>query len=168
MRAHYVTFYSPGTLFAESTTKEIAEWNPKVAVGMAETVLERYGATPYAFEFSTRIVAGPIPDGEGGTLAVEPKTVETSGKYFLGAKLETLDEIETRNLENESILVSNMTCNEWPIMATTTHRFRSTQPFTEKDFVVGAAGAIVERGDDPKHVAYRAERIARDKAARGY
>ncbi len=42
-----------------------------------------------------------------------------------------------------------------PIVCVTTNVYRSTQPFEEGDVVVDAKGVIVERGDDPKHVAYR-------------
>lgn len=160
-RQHFVTFYSPGTLFAEQTTKPIENWDAPLAVKMSEGVEERYGAIPYGFQFDTRIVSDPVSDGEGGTLDVEPKTIATSGMYFIDARLETLDQIEARHDPRENILRGNMRCNGYPIVAVSERRWRSTQPFRETDFVVDAKGNIVERGDDPRHVAYRTEVAAR-------
>ena len=154
-RQEFVIFYSPGTFVSEMTTNPIAERDTKLAVQMSETVRERYNARPYGFKFETRIVAEPVPDGEGGELMVQPKTVATSGMYFLGGKLETLDEVEARNDPKEDILRSNMRNASSHIVCVNENGYRSTLPFTEKDVVVNATGEIVERGDDPKHVAYR-------------
>lgn len=161
-RKEFVTFYSPGTFFAETTTKPIASRDPKLAVGLAGTVLERYGAKPYGFRFETRIVGGDVPDGEGGVLHVEPKTVDTSGMHFLGGTVETFDEVRKRGDEKERILVSNMESNGWWIVITNTNSFRSVQPFTEADVVVDETGTIVERGDAPRRIHYR-ERMTRKR-----
>lgn len=115
-KQEFVTFYSPGSLFAESTTKPIASRDVKLAVQMSESVVERYNATPYGFRFESCLVADPIPDGHGGFLEVKSKLVGKSGIYFLGGKLETLDEIEARNDPKERILLSNMRINEWPVV----------------------------------------------------
>lgn len=163
-RTHFVTFYSPGTFVSETTTKPIGSWDVREAIRLSEQIEERYGAKPYSFKFQTRIVSEPVPDGEGGTLNVEPKTVKESGDYFLGARLETLDEIEARADPKEKILCSNMRCNDWPIVAVSTNSFLSVQPFKTDDCTVATDGSIVERGDDPKHVMYRAETIAKIKA----
>lgn len=155
-KQEFVTFYSPGTLFAETTSKPIESRDVKLAVQMAETVVERYGAKPYGFRFETRIVADPIPDGQGGTLVVQSKCVAESGTHFLGGKLETYDEVVSRNNPKEGILRLNMFGT--PIVCVTANSFIDTRPFEADDFVVNAEGEIVERGDDPKHVAYRAMR----------
>jgi hypothetical protein len=156
MRKHQVTFYSPGTFMSEQSTYPIDSWDTVKAVEISETVVERYNAKPYGFVFTTQIVADDVPDGEGGTLAVTPKVVESSGIHFLGGRLETYDEVVKRNFPDEEILRDNMKYNGMWIVRVNTSGWKSTMPFTEKDCVVDSEGTIVERGDDPKHVAYRA------------
>jgi hypothetical protein len=154
-RQEYVTFYSPGTLFSESTSKPIERRDPAMAVRMGTDVEERYAAKPYAFRFETRIVADPVPDGEGGTMPVQPKTVDETGFYFLGGVLWTLDEVTERNDPKESILRSNMRNNGSEIVCVNDNSWRATMPFGEKDCIVDASGIVTERGDDPRRVAYR-------------
>lgn len=168
MRKHQVTFYSPGTLFSESSTHDIESWDTAKAVAMAETISARYNAKPYGFVFETIIVADDVPDGEGGTLHVQSKRVEQSGIHFLGGKLETYDDVVARDDKNENILRSNMRGNEMWIVCVNTNSFRSTMPFSEEDCIVDAHGRIIERGNDPKYIAYRAEQLAKRVAESGY
>lgn len=154
----FVTFYSPGTLFAEQTSKAIERRDSALAVALGESIVERYGARPWGFRFETRIVADPVPDGMGGTLRVESRTLDTSGMHYLGGRLETFDDVAARNDASESILRSNMRCNGmWIVVANERTR---AQPFDEADVIVDAAGTIVERGDEPRHVAYRVAKTA--------
>lgn len=164
MRKHQVTFYSPGTLFSESSSYDIDSWDTAKAVELAEKVRERYNAKPYGFTFETLLVHDDIPDGEGGVFHVESKRVEKSGVYFLGGKLETYDDVIARKDPKEDILQSNMRCNEYWIVCINTNSYKSTLPFDEKDRIVDARGQIIERGDDPKYVAYRAEQAAKRDA----
>ena len=161
---HYVTFYSPGTFFAETSTLPIEGWDTKVAVGLAETVRERYNARPYGFRFETRIVADPVPDGRGGTLAVQPRTIKTSGMYHLGGTLLTLREVEARDREDERVLRSNMRNNDSPIVVVNKNSWRSTTPFNEGDVIVGPSGEVTEWGNAPAHVTYRREEKAKREA----
>ncbi len=164
MRKHQVTFYSPGTFVSESSSYDIESWDTVKAVELAEKVVERYGAKPYGFVFETLIVAKDVPDGEGGTLRVEPKLYERSGIHFLGGKLETYDDVVARNNKDEDILRSNMKYNDNWIICINTNSYRSTLPFTEKDVIVDAAGKIVERGDTSERIGYRAVKTANQQA----
>jgi hypothetical protein len=167
-REHFVTFYSPGTLFAETTRKPIAEWDARTAVGMADAIVERYDAKPYGFRFDTVLIADPVDDGEGGKLEIKPKCVAESGTHFLGGTLSTLDELEAHSKRDESILRENMRGNGNPIVITVIRGYKSTHIFGENDVVVDAKGGIMERGDDPKHVVYRKDCLARIKSERGW
>ena len=167
-RKHTVTFLSPGTLFSESTIKDIDSWDTKKAVEMAEKITERYNAKPYGFGFETWKTHAPVSDGEGGTLEVRPKEEKSSGIYFLGGKLETYDDVVARNLDSESILRSNMRGNEYWVICINTNSFKSTLPFNENDRIVDASGVVIESGDDPKWVKYRKEQLKKRKAELGY
>ena len=99
---HFVTFYSPGTFTAEETTKPIESWDVDTAVKMAAGIKERHAAVPYGFRFSTR----SREDGE-----LDSKVSSKSNMYYLGGKVETIEDVERRNDPKESVLLSNMRCN---------------------------------------------------------
>jgi len=54
VQKHFVTFYSPGTFVSEESSLPIDAWDVDKAKEMAHDVVERYGATPYGFRFTTR------------------------------------------------------------------------------------------------------------------
>lgn len=163
-REHRVTFDSPGSFFAESRTLPIESWSPALAVALADGIVERYGAKPYGFRFSTLLTADPVPDGEGGTLKVEPKEVAQSGTHFLGGEVLTFDQLVARDDPKESILRSNMQSNDWPLVLENNNPWRSVQPFPEDACVVDAAGEVIIRGDAPEYRAYREQKAAEWKA----
>lgn len=127
MKKHFVTFYSPGTFMAEDDTLPIKSWHVETAVRMSKKIKQRYGATPYGFQFSTR---------ERGPNDLDSKTVKRSGLYYLHGKIETLAEIEKRADPAESILRSNMRGNGWDKVVTNTKGYRWTQPLKEGDVVL--------------------------------
>jgi hypothetical protein len=127
MKKHFVTFYSPGTFMAESSTKPIEGWDVEAAKAMAEKVTERYNAIPYGFQFTTR---------ERGSDDLDSKEVARSPMYFINCKVETLAEVEARNDPKESILLSNMRGNCYDRIAVTTKGWKWTQPIGANDVVL--------------------------------
>jgi|GEM_PF-2070663 len=158
-RRDFVTYLSPGTFVSETSTLPIPSWDTMLATSMAKRVVERYGARPYGFRFETRIIVDNVPDGEGGELTVMPKTVKRSGIYFLGGHLNTIDDVIARNAESERILRENMVANGYWIVCVNHNSYRSVLPFEEADRIVNDEGGVYERGDDPRHVAYRTAKL---------
>lgn len=137
-----VTFLSPGTFVSEQTSKPIASYDVQLAVEISRSITERYGATPYGFYFSTQIESDPISDGEGGQLNVEPKTVDESKMYYINGEIETIADVEARNDPSESILLSNMKCNNWDRIVVTRNGYKHTRPFNDGDHIVNLKGEI--------------------------
>lgn len=158
-----VTFFSPGTFFAESTTKEIASRDTRLAARMARDITERHGARPYGFSFATRITGDPQPDGRGGFLKAPSDDVDVTGLYFLGGELVTYDEVCKRHDPSEDILRSNMRGNGYWIVCVNRNGYRSTQPFEPTSVLLDVNGDVVDRGDAPKWVEYRRSAEAEDK-----
>lgn len=161
-RQHFVKFYSPGTLISETTSKPIESWDTKLAAAMATEISERHGARPYGFQFGTKLVADPVPDGEGGVLDVTPKVVETSGTHFITGELLFYHEVSP----SKSTLRGNMRCNGWPICVQNTNSYRSTLPFEQGDCIVDREGVVIRRGADADLVAYCERMAAEWKAER--
>lgn len=157
MKKHYVTFVSPGTFVSESTTKPIESWSPETACYLARDIVERYGATPYGFYFTTVLTADDVPDGQGGFLKVEKKEIDRSGTHFLGGEISNYDEVVDRNDPEERILRDNMRGNRYHYIIVNKNSYKSTMEFKVKDVVVDpATGKVIDRGDSPERMAYRA------------
>lgn len=127
MEKHYVTFLSPGTFVHEQRTVEIDSWNVEKAKEMARDIVERHGARPFAFEFSTR---------RRGPEDFDSREVAVSSRYYLGGKVETIEEVRARNDPNEKILLSNMEYNAWNRILVNTNSYRVTQPLGPDDVVL--------------------------------
>lgn len=127
VQKHFVTFFSPGTFMAEETTKEIGSWDVDQAMKMAHDVVERYGATPWGFRFSTR--------GRDSN-DLDSREIKRSCLYHLGGKVETLAEVEARNDPKEEILRSNMRGNGYDKIVVNDNSWRSTQPLGKDDVVL--------------------------------
>lgn len=126
IQKHFVTFKSPGMATAEQTTKEIDAWDTLKAVEMAYDILERHGAKPYGFHFSTRARSAQELDS---------KTIAKSGTYFMGGKITTLQEVIADPINNE-ILIANMKGNHWDQVVTVTKGYEWTSPILKDDAVL--------------------------------
>ncbi len=129
MEQHFVTFYSPGTLLSEQTRKPIEKWDTDVAIEMSKTINERHWwATPYGFRFTTR---GRGPDD------LDSKEIDRSGMYFLGGRVETLEQVRQRADPAEQILLSNMESNGWArIVVDAGRSWGMKQPLQKGDMVL--------------------------------
>lgn len=126
MKKHFVTFYSPGTLVAETTEKPIDEWDVDVAMEMAHEVVERHGATPYGFRFTTR----ERTDDE-----LDSKVTDHSGMYFLGGTIMTLEQVKA-DPESTPTLISNMEANMFDRVIVNKNSFSWTMPLDVDDVVL--------------------------------
>lgn len=127
MEKNFVTFYSPGTFVAENTTQPIEKWDLNEAMKMARGIKERYNATPYGFQFSTR-----RRDGD----ELDSREVKCSNMYYLGGRIYTLEELERENNPDNRILISNMRCNGWKMVIVNTNSWKWTQPLKDGDIVL--------------------------------
>jgi hypothetical protein len=146
---HYVTFRSPGTFMSEDTTRPIGEWDTRVAIRLSHDIVERHGARPYGFRFTTMLESGDIPDGRGGSLKVLPKELKRSGFHFIGGEVLALADVE-RRFPEKRILISNMRGNGYervcmgPTIGPANYSWCYT--FDAGDSVVNADGDVVTGG----------------------
>ena len=127
IQQHYVTFYSPGTMVAETDSKKVDAWDVDQAVEMARSVEQRHGARPYGFCFSTRA---------RGDADLDAKETARGPMYYLGGEVETIEEIEARGDPSERILLANMRCNGWNRVVVNTNSYRWIQPLKDDDVVL--------------------------------
>lgn len=127
VQKHFVTFFSPGTFTAEATTMPVESWSIEKAKEMAHDVVERYGATPFGFQFNTRA----RDDAD-----LDSKQSAQSPFYHLGGKIETLADVEARNDPKEEILRSNMRCNGYDRIVVNDNSYRNTYPLAKDDVVL--------------------------------
>ncbi len=126
MKAHFVSFLSPGTFVHEETTKPIESWDVEKAKEMARGITERHDATPFGFRFSTR----ERKDDE-----LDSKVVKRSGCYYLGGRVMTLADVK-REMPNEHILIGNMECNGYDRIIVNTNSWKIVQPLNADDVVL--------------------------------
>lgn len=127
MQQHFVTFYSPGTLFPEESRRPIDSWDVETAKEMARGIVERHAATPYGFRFTTR--------GRSES-DLDSKQIAASPMYYLGGKIETLAEVKARATKGDAILISNMEVNGIERIITNTNSWRFTGELREGDVVL--------------------------------
>jgi len=127
MKKHFVEFMSPGTFVCETSRKPIDSWDVDKAVEMSKDIEERYGATPYAFQFITK----ERKDGEW-----DSRVVDTSNLYYLGGTVYTYDEIKDMKNPSNDILLQNMKHNKWEKVIFNSNSWDWAQPVREGDVVL--------------------------------
>lgn len=141
---HSVIFYSPGTLFSETSSRDVQSWDVRLALDLASDISERYGAKPFGFRFVTYTTADPVPDGIGGTLEVERKKTKESPMHYIDGCLMTLDDV--RKEPKNDTLIFNMEANGIARVVTGPVRgknFRWTHEFHEGDLLFDFDGKTV-------------------------
>lgn len=134
---YYARYYSAGTFVAERSDVELTGMSTYEAAQKAKSVVERFGARPYAFVF----LQGDAKQQVGGT-------------HFLGGSLLRMDDVV--HDKDKEILMFNMKTNRHPIAIMVTNGYTSHHYFEEQDVVVDPeCGEIRRRGDEPFLVAYR-------------
>lgn len=124
---HFVTFESPGTFFAELTTREIDSWDVAQSASLAATITERYGARPYGFFFTTRT---------RGEEDFESHQTAHSAFYYLGGVVKTLAQLEEEADPKLAILRGNMQSNGWSEVIITDNSWRWTAVLHENDVIL--------------------------------
>lgn len=127
MEAYYIEFYSPGTFTSEVTLKEVDKVNYNnvgLAKELARNIVERHGAKPYAFRFIKRA---------RGTEQLDARVVERSCMYFLGGRVETLEDVQAKG---PSILLSNMKNNGIARVLVNDNSYRSCTQMQDGDVVL--------------------------------
>lgn len=131
MQKHFVTFFSPGTFVAETTERPIESWNVDEAVRLSKNVEERYSATPYGFQFSTR---------ERGDNDLDSHEVKRSPMYYLGGKVLTAEEVLSGTDPAASILRDNVRWNRIKRVVVNTNSWKVVQPLNDDDVVLTEEG----------------------------
>lgn len=127
IKAHFVTFHSPGTMCSEESTQPIESWDIHKAMEMARGIKERHGATPYGFVFTTR---------SRGEYELDSKETDRSVFYYLGGTVRTLEEVKTANRPDEKILLWNMENNGYKRVLENGNSYKWTTPLKDTDVVL--------------------------------
>lgn len=141
---HYAHFLSPGTLFDEETSQEIAEWDTRKAVQMAGEITERYGAKPFGFRFTTVTIVSDVPDGRGGFMPPTTREDKQSPMHFIAGRLKNLAEVEAEYGANSTI-AWNMRVNKWPVVVETQTPWKHTSVFANGSILLDADGTEIAR-----------------------
>lgn len=127
VEAHFIEFMSPGTFLPEITTLPIHAWDVETAKNLATDIVERHGARPFGFRFITR---------SRGDDDLDSKVSAKSGMYYLGGRIETIDDVRRRNDPAERILLSNMEANEIERIVINTNSWKFTAWLNDDDTVL--------------------------------
>lgn len=121
---YWAEYLHPGSFYPEETTKQLG--------GSTVTeALDNCPAGAFAFTIYEIVVReGELEDGEK---IVDRKKRNQSKRYYPGATLKTLAEVEAM-WPDHAILASNMRCNDWPVVVLT--RRGDYQPINSGDQIL--------------------------------
>jgi len=126
MKKNYVTFYSPGTMVAEMTKREVPSWSVAKVLKILPDIEERHGAKPYGFRFTTM---------KRGIRDFAPREVAQSNMYYVNCSVQTLKEVEAEGPESAT-LAQNMKTNKWDRIVTTNAGWKWSHPLEDGDIVL--------------------------------
>ena len=129
IKQHFVTFKSPGMATAEHTTKEITPGTRSRPLRWPTTYWNATAPSPTA----STSPPGPAPPQE-----LDSKNIAKSGTYFMGGKIQTLQEVMANPTGNKT-LIENMKGNHWDQVVTVTKGHQWTSPILKDDAVLDMA-----------------------------
>lgn len=129
MKKHFVEYASPGTFFAESSSREIAEWSVSDAIKMMAGIVERYNARPYGFRFYTM---------ERGNEDLNASRVAKSHWYFVNCDVLTAEEILADTNPEFRIMRLNVEANGYKRIARTRTGWLAHLPMADEDEAIEA------------------------------
>lgn len=149
MIKYYATFYSPGTLFSETSTKELEGKDEQSriveAATIAKTINERYGAKPYGFSIYSQEEYEPIIQGNVKYKA-DPKEINRTGIYYITGEIRTAADILSGTDNSEYILRRNVEINNIKAIITNTNSYKFNGEFREKDVLIDWNGNVIDLG----------------------
>jgi hypothetical protein len=102
-------------------------WSVDLAILMSKKIVERHGAVPYGFQFTTR---------ERTEKDFDSREVAKSPFYYLGGEVFTLAQLKASGYSGNGILISNMECNHYDKVVINTNSYEWTAPLGKNDIVL--------------------------------
>ena len=155
-----VTYYSPGTFFAESSSKEFDTFDLSKFVSHSANVSERHGAKPYGFSVEKLELPVTLPKMGTFKVVVEPKVLETSGIYYITGEIIFSEDIVDKD---KDIFKSNLENNSDGVGIVNKNSYLFHGMFSKDDFIVDKNGVVVRSGKDSDIVEYKKETKKRMK-----
>lgn len=136
MKKHFVEYASPGTFFAESSSREISDWSVPDAIKMMADIVERYNARPYGFRFYTM---------ERGDDDLNASRTATSHFYFVNCDVLTAEEILADTNPDNRIMRLNVEGNGYKRIARTRAGWLAHLPMEDDDEAIEAPELLSAR-----------------------
>lgn len=127
MQQHFIEFYSPGTFISETNQVPCKAWDIEEAKQIATSTMQRHGARPFGFRFVTYERSDDELNAHRG---------KSSGLYYLGGQILTLEEIEARGDPQDEILLRNMRIRGIAKIVENRNSYLFTGPLEEGDEVL--------------------------------